>query len=113
MKVSSRKNKGRRLGLEIKQILHKHAPNLQNDDIRVTPSGVPGVDIQLSPEAKRIYPVSIENKNQENISIWACIEQTETNTESGTVPVLCFKRNNSKTYAVIEADILFKLMSLL
>lgn len=113
MKTSSAKAKGRRLALEVKTLLHKHVPVLDGDDIRVTPSGVPGVDIQFSPHAKHFYPISIECKNQESLQIWAALAQAETNTEKDTAPVLFFKRNNSKIYACLDADLLIKLMSLL
>ena len=42
-------------------------------------------------------------KNQEKINIWESLNQAEEN--SGDYPpVLIFKRNRSKTYAVLEID---------
>ena len=65
--------------------------------------GETGEDIKLSPAARREIPFSFECKNQEKINIWESLNQAEEN--SGDYPpVLIFKRNRSKTYAVLEID---------
>ena len=65
--------------------------------------GETGEDIKLSPAARREIPFSLECKNQEKINIWESLNQAEEN--SGDYPpVLIFKRNRSKTYAVLEID---------
>ena len=40
-------------------------------------------------------------KNQERLNLWSSIEQAESN-KGNRQPVLVFKRNRSKTYAVID-----------
>ena len=65
--------------------------------------GETGEDIKLSPAARRQIPYSFECKNQEKINIWESLNQAEEN--SGDYPpVLIFKRNRSKTYAVLELE---------
>ena len=105
----SAKAKGRRLQIKVRdQILLKY-PELTLDDVRSTPASVPGEDIQLSPKGRRIFPFSIECKNQEKLNIWKSLEQAETNAKDNTA-LLIFKRNHSKTYVVLELD---KFLSLL
>ena len=106
----SAKAKGHRLQDDVRDKLRKEFTQLEPLDINSAISSENGTDIKLSPLAKKIIPYSIECKNQEKISIWACLEQAETNVLPNTEPVLIFKRNHSKTYAVIELDVFIKLI---
>ena len=49
-------------------------------------------------------------KNQEKINIWDSINQSEVNCPDNATPVLVFKRNRSKTYAVINLEKLIDLI---
>lgn len=112
MKTSSAKQKGRRGCVEVKELLHKHQPNLKDDDVIVTPSGVPGADLRLSPKAQETYPMVIEVKNQERVNIWAALEQCEAHkNKNNHTPVLFFKKNRTKLYACLDADTLVKLFA--
>jgi len=71
--------------------------------------GDSGEDILLSPAARKLFPFSVECKNQEKINIWSSLEQAETNSGKHT-PLLVFKRNRSKTYAVLQLDDLMRLL---
>ena len=103
MKTRSAKSKGRRLQNQVKEILLEAFTELEPDDIRTAIMGETGEDIKLSPAARREIPFSFECKNQEKINIWESLNQAEEN--SGDYPpVLIFKRNRSKTYAVLEID---------
>ena len=103
MKTRSAKSKGRRLQNKVKEILLEAFTELEPDDIRTAIMGETGEDIKLSPAARRQIPFSFECKNQEKINIWESLNQAEEN--SGDYPpVLIFKRNRSKTYAVLEID---------
>ena len=84
MKPRSAKNKGKRLQNKVRDIL-------------------------LSPAARRLFPFSVECKNQEKLNIWSSLEQAETNSGKHT-PLLIFKRNRTKTYAVLEFDKLLELL---
>ena len=101
MKSRSAKNKGKRLQNTVRDVLLETFNTLEPDDIKSAIMGDSGEDIQLSPAARKLIPYSIECKNQEKLNIWSSLEQAESNGEKGT-PVLVFKRNRSKTYAVIE-----------
>jgi len=95
LKTSSAKSKGRRASAEIKELLLKHCQALTDGDIVVTPSGVTGPDLHLSPFASAHYPLKIEAKNVEKLNIWAAIRQCEAHDGEGE-PVLFFKRNRTK-----------------
>jgi len=110
MKPRSAKAKGRKLQNTIRDLIQEHFPHLHPDDVVSTQMGGSGVDIQLSPTARKSFPYSIECKNSEKLSIWSALEQAEANTKEGTVPALFFKRNRSKTYVVLEADHFFDLV---
>ena len=102
MKTRSAKNKGKRLQNSVRDILlESFKEQLEPDDIKSTTMGESGEDIQLSPAARKLIPYAIECKNQEKINIWESLKQAESNSEKGK-PVLIFKRNRSKTYAVLE-----------
>jgi len=105
MKTSSAKSKGRKLQQNVRDvILEQYSEYLEPDDVRSTGMGQSGVDVQLSPLAKRTFPFSIECKNQQSISIWACLEQTFTNLMDNTFGLLVFKRNRSETYVCLKLD---------
>ena len=109
MKTSSKKGKGRRLQNFVRDRLLDSFPILEPDEVKTAIMGESGEDIKLSPAAKREIPYSFECKNQERLSIWESLKQAETNCNYRT-PVLIFKRNHSKTYAVIDIDKFMKLI---
>lgn len=104
MRTSSCKAKGRRCAVEAKEILEKYAPDLRPGDILVTPSGVTGPDLHMSPAAKELYPFTVECKNQEAIQIWAALKQAESHAGEGELGVLFFRRNRSKLYVALDAE---------
>lgn len=73
--------------------------------------GTNGVDIVLSPYAQSIIPFDIEVKFVEKLNIWEALNQSETNTKEGRIPLLVFRRNRSKTYACLEFDKLLELIN--
>ena len=99
MKARSAKNKGKRLQNKVRDlILEKFNKQLEPDDVR------------SSPAARRLFPFSVECKNQEKLNIWSALEQAEDNSNNH-IPLVVFKRNRSKTYAVLEFDSLLKLLN--
>ena len=109
MKTRSAKNKGKRLQNSVRDVLlETFKEDLEPDDIKSAIMGDSGEDIQLSPAARKLIPYSIECKNQEKLNIWSSLEQAEGNSKEST-PVLIFKRNRSKTYAVVELKEFIKL----
>ena len=110
MKTRSAKNKGKRLQNSVRDVLlETFKEDLEPDDIKSAIMGDSGEDIQLSPAARKLIPYSIECKNQEKLNIWSSLEQAEKNSGKSN-PVLIFKRNRSKTYAVLEIEDFIKLI---
>jgi len=105
MQTRSAKAKGRKCATETKELLEKFAPDLRPGDIAVTPSGVTGRDVVLSPAAQALYQLAIECKNQEALNIWAAFEQAKKHAE-GTqdTPVVFFRRNRSELMVCMRAE---------
>ena len=110
MKPRSAKNKGKRLQNKIRDLILEKFDSLEPDDVRSITMGDSGEDILLSPAARRLFPFSVECKNQEKLNIWGALEQAEDNSGNHT-PLVIFKRNRTKTYAVLEFDKLLELLN--
>ena len=110
MKSRSAKNKGKRLRNSIRDLLLETFRQLEPDDIRSAIMGESGEDIKLSPAARKFIPYSFECKNQEKLNIWDSLSQAEENAGDYN-PVLIFKRNRSKTYAVIIIEKFIELIN--
>ncbi len=110
MKPRSAKNKGKRLQNKIRDLILEKFDSLEPDDVRSITMGDSGEDILLSPAARRMFPFSVECKNQEKLNIWSALEQAEENS-GNHIPLVIFKRNRSKTYAVLEFDKLLELLN--
>ena len=110
MKPRSAKNKGKRLQNKIRDLILEKFDSLEPDDVRSITMGDSGEDILLSPVARKQFPFSVECKNQEKLNIWSSIEQAESNSGNHT-PLVIFKRNRTKTYAVLEFDKLLELLN--
>ena len=110
MKPRSAKNKGKRLQNKVRDLILEKFNQLEPDDVRSVTMGESGEDILLSPAARRLFPFSVECKNQEKLNIWGALEQAEENSGDHT-PLVIFKRNRTKTYAVLEFDKLLKLLN--
>ena len=110
MKPRSAKNKGKRLQNKVRDVILEKFDKLEPDDVRSITMGDAGEDILLSPAARRLFPFSVECKAQESLSIWSALQQAESNAGKH-IPLLVFKRNRSKTYAVLEFDKLLELLN--
>lgn len=106
----SRKAKGRSFQNEIRTVILKSFPQLEPDDVKCALMSETGEDIKLSPAAKKIFPYSIEAKRQETLQIWAALKQAQENAKENTVPVLIFRRNNSKPYVAFPLEDFMKLV---
>lgn len=102
MKPKSAKAKGQRAATELKGILLKAFPHLEAGDIRVTPSGVNGEDLQLSPRARRLLDFHFEVKNVEKLNIWQALCQSKKHGTSK--PLLVFKRNRTPFHVAMDLD---------
>jgi hypothetical protein len=64
----SSKAKGRLGQQEIRDTILKTFPELEPDDVRSTAMGQSGEDIQLSPKARQLLPLSIEVKRRKGLA---------------------------------------------
>ena len=109
MKPQSCKAKGRRLQQKIVDDILKAFPSLKQDDVFSTSMGCGGEDVKMSPATRSLLPLSIEAKNQEKLNIWDAYSQAESNCPPETTPCVIFKKNNTKTFAMIPWDKLLEL----
>lgn len=111
MKPRSAKAKGRRLQNEIREVLLEHfGDRLEDDDIKTAVMGESGEDLKLSPAARRLFPFSVEAKNQEKLNIWSALTQADENCPNGSCPLVIFKRNHSETFVALRWDAFLKLL---
>ena len=94
----------------VRDVLRDIFTSLEPDDIKSQTMGMTGEDIVLSPAARKEIPYSFECKNVERFNVWDSIKQCEDNCNKQT-PVVVFKRNRSKTYAIIDFDHFMELIS--
>ena len=111
MKVSSAKNKGRRLQQKIVSDLLRVFPSLAKDDVKSCSMGANGEDIQLSREARQVFPYSIEAKNQERVNIWTAIAQAEANAGDKGKAIVVFKKNNEDARVVLRWEVFLSILS--
>ena len=63
-----------------------------------------GVDIELSPSARKLIPWSIEAKRQEKISLHTWWNQAKANCKEGTKPVIITKQNNKEPLVIMSLE---------
>lgn len=88
MKTKSAKAKGRDLQNYVRDWLRDRfwgEKLLEDDDIKAQTMGMTGLDIVLSPAARKLIPFGIECKNQKAPKIWAAYRQAKTNVTGTTL----------------------------
>ena len=110
--ISSRKAKARRLQQWCRDQILESFPKLEEDDVKSTPMGVSGPDVQLSPAARGYVDFEIECKSAERINLWSAWDQCETNA-GDRQPLLVVKKNFSAPLAVIDAEFLMELLPII
>ena len=109
MKNSSRKAKGRYLQNIVKQKIMDLYPALTSDDVRTSMMSEAGADVKLtSAMARKLFPYSIECKNQEKLNLWSAWQQTQKNS-SDFQPLLIVGKNKQRPLAVVDAEHYFEL----
>ena len=104
MKPQSCKAKGRNLQKLVRDKLLAAYPELEPDDIRSTPMGVNGPDLQLSPAARRAIPFDIECKARKAIAvIYDALEQAHDPTTSSTA-LAVVKADRKQPLVVLPLD---------
>ena len=113
MLTKSGKAKGRRFQNFIRDMMLLRAPSLTKDDVRSTPMGVAGPDIQLSTAAKLVYQWAIEIKCQEKLNLFKAWDQAMSHVppedELGYMPIMFVKKNRTPALVVLTADDFFGL----
>ena len=74
----------------------------------VTPSGLTGPDVILSPLAQKLFPFVVEAKNQESLQIWAAMKQAQSHVIPGLTPLLVYARNNTKPWVAMPMEDFFE-----
>jgi len=105
MKTSSAKAKGRKLQQYVRdkiiELLKPHG--VEPADVKSTAMGQSGEDIQLSPFARSLLPISVECKSHKSMAIYKLYEQAEQYRHEGE-PLLVVKANHQKPLAVMDLD---------
>ncbi len=86
--------------------LYEYAPELQEGDCRSTSMGAGGEDVQLSPAARKIYPIQIECKNLAKVGVYEYYKQAAVH--GPHEPVVVVKQNQCKPLVVVDADYFFR-----
>ena len=110
MKTSSSKAKGRRLQQTVRDYILSLFPTLEPDDVKSTPMGSKGEDIQLSPAARKVFPYSVECKSRASLPLMAWYQQAAHNAPKGTEPILVLKQDRTKEVVVMDLEHFFSLI---
>jgi len=108
MKPQSAKAKGRKLQQVVRDMILKYSPSLEIDDVKSTSMGAGGEDVQLSPAARRQYPVSIECKSRASFAFYKDYDQAVMNCPKDCEPTVVAKANHRNPVVIIDADWFFK-----
>ena len=110
--VQSAKSKGRNLQKSVaKQIAELlDEPFGPDEDIASRPMGQSGCDIRLSPRIKKLFPYSVECKNQERFNLSSAIKQAIDNQMEDTEWLLVYTKNRFPIVVCMDINHFFKLL---
>ena len=111
MKPASAKSKGRLLQQAVAAALLERFPGLTVDDIKSTPMGVRGADLQLSARARQLVPYAVECKAVEKLNVWAAWDQCRAHVRESETPLLVCRRNRTSAFAVIPWEHFLELIA--
>lgn len=98
----SRKSKGAKFQNDIRDLLLEKFSQLEDDDIRTASSGVPGVDLLLSPAAQKLFPFACEAKRTEKLSVPQWWEQAKANSTERLKPLIITKQNRKEPLVILS-----------
>ena len=111
MNIKSAKAKGRKLQTWVVEQLLSLFSSLTPLDVKSTPMGVNGVDVQLSTSAQKKFSYDIECKNTERTkTIYNYYSQASDHSNGGE-PLVIIKMNRQKPLAIVDAEHFLKLVS--
>ena len=93
----SAKAKGRRFQQWVRDRLYQTFPVLEDGDIRSTSMGAGGEDLLFSPAARRLFPYSVECKNNKANAIYKVMDQAADNCPKGAEPIAIIKGDRMNT----------------
>lgn len=112
IKVSSAKAKGRNLqkliAKKISELLD--IPYGKDEEIESRQMGGSGVDVVLSKRVLKLFPYSIECKNQERFNVVSAIQQTIDNQKENTEWLLFFTKNRFPTTVIMDCNHFFEIL---
>ena len=111
MKPASSKAKGRKLQQWVRDMIIDMCPTLEEDDVRSTSMGASGEDIQLSPAARKLVPVSIECKSYKTIAAYGWYGQAIANCPKGSEPIVVMKQDRAKPLVIVDAEYFFRMLT--
>jgi len=106
--VQSAKAKGRNLQKWTRDKLLEFSDGLEPDDVKSTSMGAGGEDVQLSPAARRQWPISIECKAKKAFAFYKDYDQAKANCPDGAEPILVCKGDRKKPMVIVDAEYFFK-----
>ena len=120
IKVSSRKAKGRQLQdwtcNKIAEVINLPCGKSDDHEVKPRPMGQTGPDIILSERARKLFPFTVECKNQKRWAILDFIEQVKANLYENTDWLLVLKRSGrtkkeqTKEIVVLDAEVFFSIL---
>lgn len=113
--VSAGKAKGRRLQQWAAKWISAitNIPWGKDELIASREMGQSGVDVRLIGEARKLFPFSVECKNQEKWAIHQWIEQAKQNLLPDTAWMLIAKRNHMDPVVIMDAEIFMGIWKLI
>lgn len=108
MKTSSGKAKGRKLQQWLALKIREVFPQLEPDDVKSTPMGVGGADVQLSPAARKVHHWDWECKSHKSFAIYKVMDQAEANAKG--IPAVCIKANRKDPLIILREQDFFNLL---
>jgi hypothetical protein len=105
MKTSSAKSKGRLLQKHVAKLLSE-VFGWEDGDAESRPMGSAGIDIMMSPKARRDFPFSIECKNTKTFPSLGALRQSQDNNKPGTLSAVVWKPpRKNETESIIYFDL--------
>jgi hypothetical protein len=116
--IASRKAKGKDLqNLVAKKISELLGIPIEPDgEIVSRQSSQHGVDIVLSPRVRKLFPFSIEAKNQQQLNLPKTWKQASDNCYEGTHPLIVYKKTGKlksdrvPPVVIVELDLFFDIL---
>lgn len=110
MKPSSAKAKGRKLQQWVRDLILSIHKGLEQDDVRSTSMGAGGEDIQLSPAARKLVPLSIECKSIARFAGYKFYDQAKENCPKKAEPIVVVKADRRDPLVMVDAKWFFRTM---